>query len=147
MLEVEPYELFLPAGAMHSYNGKRARVLMKRLRNNFSDLVDAIEEFLAEWDLRISVKTYSCKGVNIPLLCKVGADAVRQHRCAVYFEKSFHFMPFYSIILTFYRFYRSCSYKLPKERQLVATQVCVANLYITAHSHFVANVRKKSIES
>ena len=47
-LEVEPYELFLPVGAMQSYNSKRTRVLMNRLRNNFSDLVDTIEEFLVE---------------------------------------------------------------------------------------------------
>ena len=47
-LEVEPYELFLPVGAMPSYNGKRTKALMNRLRNNFNDLVDTIEEFLAE---------------------------------------------------------------------------------------------------
>ena len=47
-LEVEPYELFLPAGAMLPYNGKRTRVLMNRLRNNFSEIVNTLEEFLAE---------------------------------------------------------------------------------------------------
>lgn len=47
-LEVEPYELFLPAGDIPSYNSKRTRLLMNRLRNNFSDLVDTIEEFLVE---------------------------------------------------------------------------------------------------
>ena len=47
-LDVEPYELFLPVGAMPSYNGKRTKALMNRLRNNFNDLVDTIEEFLAE---------------------------------------------------------------------------------------------------
>lgn len=47
-LEVEPYELFLPSGTMPSYNSKRTRILMNRLRNNFNDLVDTIEEFLAE---------------------------------------------------------------------------------------------------
>lgn len=47
-LEVEPYELFLPAGDILSYNSKRTRLLMNRLRNNFNDLVDTIEEFLTE---------------------------------------------------------------------------------------------------
>lgn len=46
--EVEPYELFLPKGTVISHNEKRTKELMKRLRNNFSELVDTMEEFLAE---------------------------------------------------------------------------------------------------
>ena len=46
--EVEPYELFLPQGTVISHNEKRTKELMKRLRNNFSELVDTMEEFLAE---------------------------------------------------------------------------------------------------
>ena len=43
---VEPYELFLPAGSVISHNERRTKELMKRLRANFSELVDTIEEFL-----------------------------------------------------------------------------------------------------
>ena len=46
--EVEPYELFLPKGTVISHNEKRTKELMKRLRNNFSELVDTMEEFLSE---------------------------------------------------------------------------------------------------
>ena len=47
-LSVEPYELFLPAGSVISHNERRTKDLMKRLRNNFSELVDTMEEFLAD---------------------------------------------------------------------------------------------------
>ena len=43
---VEPYELFLPAGSVISYNERRTKDLMKRLRTNLSELVDTMEEFL-----------------------------------------------------------------------------------------------------
>ena len=43
---VEPYELFLPAGSVISHNERRTKDLMKRLRANFSELVDTMEEFL-----------------------------------------------------------------------------------------------------
>ena len=46
--EVEPYELFLPKGTVISHNEKRTKELMKRLRNNFSELVDTMEEFLSK---------------------------------------------------------------------------------------------------
>ena len=46
--EVEPYELFLPQGTVISHNEKRTKELMKRLRNNFSVIVDTMEEFLSE---------------------------------------------------------------------------------------------------
>ncbi len=45
-LGVEPYELFLPAGSVISHNERRTKDLMKRLRTNFSELVDTMEEFL-----------------------------------------------------------------------------------------------------
>ena len=47
-LDVEPYELFLPVGAIPSYNGKRTKSLMNRLLNNINDHEDTIEEFLSE---------------------------------------------------------------------------------------------------
>ena len=47
-LEVEPYEFFLPQGSAISHNERRTKELMKRLRTNFSELVDTMEEFLAE---------------------------------------------------------------------------------------------------
>ena len=46
--EVEPYELFLPQGTVINHNEKRTKDLMKRLRTNFSELVDTMEEFLAD---------------------------------------------------------------------------------------------------
>lgn len=45
-LDVEPYELFLPAGSVISHNERRTKDLMKRLRTNFSELVDTMKEFL-----------------------------------------------------------------------------------------------------
>lgn len=45
---VEPYELFLPAGSVISHNERRTKDLMKRLRTNFSELVDTMEEFLKD---------------------------------------------------------------------------------------------------
>ena len=45
-LEVEPYELLLPPKTNISYDTKRTQELMKRLRSNFSELVDTMEEFL-----------------------------------------------------------------------------------------------------
>lgn len=45
---VEPYELFLPAGSVISHNERRTQDLMKRLRANFSELVDTMEEFLKD---------------------------------------------------------------------------------------------------
>ncbi len=47
-LGVEPYELFLPVGNVISHNERRTKDLMKRLRSNFSELVDTMESFLAE---------------------------------------------------------------------------------------------------
>ena len=46
--EVEPYEVFLPAGSVISHNERRTKDLMKRLRANFSELVDTMEEFLKD---------------------------------------------------------------------------------------------------
>ena len=45
---VEPYELFLSAGSVISHNERRTKDLMKRLRANFSELVDTMEEFLKD---------------------------------------------------------------------------------------------------
>ena len=45
---VEPYELFLPAGSVISHNERRTKELIKRLRANFSELVDTMEEFLKD---------------------------------------------------------------------------------------------------
>lgn len=47
-LGVEPYELFLPAGSVISHNERRTKDLMKRLRANFSELVDTMEDFLKD---------------------------------------------------------------------------------------------------
>lgn len=47
-LEVEPYELLLPNSQSASYDTKRTRSLMKRLRSNVSDLMDTLEDYLGE---------------------------------------------------------------------------------------------------
>ncbi len=45
-LEVEPYELLLPNASSSSYDTKRTRILMKRLRSNVGDLLDTLDEYL-----------------------------------------------------------------------------------------------------
>lgn len=47
-LSVEPYELFLPLGTVISHDERRTKDLMRRLRANFSELVDTMEAFLSE---------------------------------------------------------------------------------------------------
>ena len=47
-LGVEPYELFLPVSSVISHDERRTKDLMKRLRSNFSELVDTMEAFLAK---------------------------------------------------------------------------------------------------
>lgn len=47
-LEVEPYELLLPNSQSASYDTKRTRSLMKRLRSNVADLMDTLEDYLGE---------------------------------------------------------------------------------------------------
>lgn len=47
-LEVEPYELLLPNSQSISYDTKRTRSLMKRLRTNVADLMDALDDYLCE---------------------------------------------------------------------------------------------------
>ena len=45
---VEPYELYFFFFSVISHNERRTKVLMKRLRANFSELVDTMEEFLKD---------------------------------------------------------------------------------------------------
>lgn len=45
-LDVEPYELLLPKSQSATYDTKRTRLLMKKLRANFTELVDTLEEYL-----------------------------------------------------------------------------------------------------
>lgn len=47
-LGVEPYELLLPPQTVISYNTKRTKDLMNRLRKNLGDVVDTLEQFLRE---------------------------------------------------------------------------------------------------
>ena len=47
-LEVEPYELLLPPQTSISYDTKRTKDLMNRLRKNLGDVVDTLEDFLGE---------------------------------------------------------------------------------------------------
>ena len=47
-LEIEPYELLLPNSQSTSYDTKRTRSLMKRLRSNVADLMDTLEDYLGE---------------------------------------------------------------------------------------------------
>ena len=47
-LEVEPYELLLPNSQIISYDTKRTRSLMKRLRTNVADLMDTLDDYLCE---------------------------------------------------------------------------------------------------
>ena len=45
-LEVEPYELLLPPQTSISYDTKRTKDLMNRLRKNLGEVVDTLEDFL-----------------------------------------------------------------------------------------------------
>ena len=47
-LEVEPYELLLPPQTSISYDTKRTKDLMNRLRKNLGEVVDMLEDFLGE---------------------------------------------------------------------------------------------------
>lgn len=47
-LKVEPYELLLPQNMSISYDTKRTRDLMKRLRGDLKRLVDTVEDFLSK---------------------------------------------------------------------------------------------------
>ena len=47
-LEVEPYELLLPPQTSISYDTKRTKDLMNRLRKNLGEVVDTLEDFLGE---------------------------------------------------------------------------------------------------
>ena len=45
---VEPYELFLPKTDAVSYDAKRTKALMKSIRRNLNEMLDSLEQFLAE---------------------------------------------------------------------------------------------------
>ena len=47
-LEVEPYELLLPPQTSISYDTKRTKDLMNRLRKNLGEVIDTLEDFLGE---------------------------------------------------------------------------------------------------
>ena len=44
--------MLLPKFQNTSYNTKKTRNLMKQLRNNFSNLIDTIEDYLGEDNIR-----------------------------------------------------------------------------------------------
>lgn len=47
-LEVEPYELLLPANKTVNYDSRKTKNLMNKFRATFTELVDTMEEFLKE---------------------------------------------------------------------------------------------------
>jgi hypothetical protein len=47
-LEVQPYELLLPPQTSISYDTKRTKDLMNRLRKNLGEVVDTLEDFLGK---------------------------------------------------------------------------------------------------
>lgn len=47
-LEIEPYELFLPENKAVNYDTRRAKIVMKQLKDNFSEMVDTLGQFLEE---------------------------------------------------------------------------------------------------
>lgn len=47
-LEIEPYELLLPSQTSISYDTKRTKDLMNRLRKNLGEVLDTLENFLKE---------------------------------------------------------------------------------------------------
>ena len=47
-LEIEPYELLLPENKAINYDTRRAKIVMKQLKDNFSEMVDTLGQFLEE---------------------------------------------------------------------------------------------------
>ena len=47
-LDVEPYELLLPENKAVNYDTRRARIVMKQLKDNFIEMVDTLGRFLEE---------------------------------------------------------------------------------------------------
>lgn len=45
-LEIEPYELLLPENKAITYDTRRTKIVMKQLKDNFSEMVDTISNFL-----------------------------------------------------------------------------------------------------
>ena len=46
--EIEPYELLLPENKVVNYDTRRAKIVMKQLKDNFSEMVDTLGQFLEE---------------------------------------------------------------------------------------------------
>lgn len=47
-LEIEPYELLLPENKAINYDTRRTKIVMKQLKDNFSEIVDTLGRFLEE---------------------------------------------------------------------------------------------------
>ena len=47
-LEIEPYELLLPENKAINYDTRRTKIVMKQLKDNFSEIVDTLGRFLGE---------------------------------------------------------------------------------------------------
>ena len=45
-LEVEPYELLLPENTALTYDTRRTKIVLQQLKDNFSQMVDSIGNFL-----------------------------------------------------------------------------------------------------
>lgn len=46
VLEIEPYELLLPENKAITYDTRRTQIVMKQLKDNFSEMVDTLSNFL-----------------------------------------------------------------------------------------------------
>ena len=47
-LDVEPYKLLMPQGEVQSYDSQKTRIVMKRLKESFTEMVDSLSLFLEE---------------------------------------------------------------------------------------------------
>ncbi len=47
-LQIEPFELFLPQNKKLSYDSRRTKILVSRLKTGFCNLLDTMEDFLSE---------------------------------------------------------------------------------------------------
>ena len=47
-LEVEPYELLLPENKVISYDSRRTKIIMKTLKDSFTEMVDELGHFLED---------------------------------------------------------------------------------------------------
>lgn len=47
-LNIEPYELLMPSGEVVSYDSRKTKIIMKQLKDSFSEMIESLSLFLEE---------------------------------------------------------------------------------------------------